>query len=325
MTLSIALLQLAAGFVLLIWAADRLVTGASALARNIGVPTLIVGLTIVGFGTSAPEMLVSAMASLSGNPSLAVGNAIGSNIANIGLILGLTAIIYPLQVESITLRREIPVLSTIMLLTLLLMWDLELTRFDGIVLLGGLLALVGGMVVLAIRTNGHDPLTETLAEEVPQDMATGPALAWTGIGLLVLPLSAHILVKGAVTLALIAGVSEAVIGLTVVALGTSLPELAAATACAIKKEDDLAIGNILGSNMFNLLGVLGIAAVLHPMQIESVLLHRDTSAMFLISLVLFLFVWRRHGPGRIARPAALLLFASYIGYQALVIFDALLA
>jgi len=210
MTLSIALLQLAAGFVLLIWAADRLVTGASALARNIGVPTLIVGLTIVGFGTSAPEMLVSAMASLSGNPSLAVGNAIGSNIANIGLILGLTAIIYPLQVESITLRREIPVLSTIMLLTLLLMWDLELTRFDGIVLLGGLLALVGGMVVLAIRTNGHDPLTETLAEEVPQDMATGPALAWTGIGLLVLPLSAHILVKGAVTLALIAGVSEAV-------------------------------------------------------------------------------------------------------------------
>ncbi|QKK01994.1 MAG: calcium/sodium antiporter [Pseudomonadota bacterium] len=325
MTLSIALLQLAAGFVLLIWAADRLVTGASALARNIGVPTLIVGLTIVGFGTSAPEMLVSAMASLSGNPSLAVGNAIGSNIANIGLILGLTAIIYPLQVESITLRREIPVLSTIMLLTLLLMWDLELTRFDGIVLLGGLLALVGGMVVLAIRTNGHDPLTETLAEEVPQDMATGPALAWTGIGLLVLPLSAHILVKGAVTLALIAGVSEAVIGLTVVALGTSLPELAAATACAIKKEDDLAIGNILGSNMFNLLGVLGIAAVLHPMQIESVLLHRDTSAMFLISLVLFLFVWRRHGPGQIARPAALLLFASYIGYQALVIFDALLA
>ncbi|WP_376694588.1 calcium/sodium antiporter [Wenzhouxiangella sp. EGI_FJ10409] len=325
MTITIAVLQMLAGFVLLIWAADRLVAGASALARNFGVSTLVVGLTIVGFGTSAPEMIVSATASLQGNPSLAIGNALGSNIANIGLILGLTALIYPLRVESATLKREVPILALIMLLTLLLMWDLEFSRADGIILLFGLFALIGAMVVLGVRSGGKDPLSAALAEEVPSGMPMRTAVGWTLVGLVLLPLSAQVLVKGAVTLAVLVGVSEAVIGLTVVALGTSLPELATAATSAYKREDDLAIGNILGSNMFNLLGVLGIAAVIHPMLIEEVLLHRDMLVMFAISILLLLLTWRRGGDGLINRPAAFILFAGYLGYQTLVIWEALLA
>lgn len=325
MTLTIALLQIAAGTVLLIWAADRLVCGAAALARNFGVSTLIVGLTIVGFGTSAPEMIVSAIASLQGNPSLAIGNALGSNIANIGLILGVTALIYPLRVESATIRREVPVLAVIMLLTLLLMWNLEFSRIDGFILLGGLALVMAGMVYLGLRSGGEDPMSAALAEEVPESMSTRAAVVWTVIGLILLPLSAQVLVAGAVSLALLAGVSEAVVGLTVVALGTSLPELAAAATSAYKREDDLAIGNILGSNMFNLLGVLGIAATLHPMQIEPILLNRDMLMMFAISILLLVLSWRRRGHGLINRPAAAMLFLSYLGYQTLVITEALLA
>ena len=322
-TLVIALLELTAGFVLLIWAADRLVTGASALARNFGVPPLIVGLTIVGFGTSAPEMLVSALAALRGNPSLAIGNALGSNIANIGLILGLTAMIYPLKVERITLKREFPILAVIMLITLAVMSNLYMSRMDGIVLASCLLLLIGGMVWLGLSRGENDPATSALAESLPADMSTRKAALWTLVGLILLPLSAHILVNGAVTLALIVGVSEAVVGLTVVALGTSLPELAAAAASALKKEDDLAIGNILGSNMFNLLGVLGIAALVHPLVIEPILLYRDLSVMFLFTIVLFLLAWRRRGPGLISRPAAIALFSGYLVYQAVVITNAL--
>ncbi len=324
-TLAIALLELAAGFTLLIWAADRLVTGASALARNLGVSPLVVGLTIVGFGTSAPEMLVSAMASMRGNPSLAIGNAIGSNIANVGLILGLPAMIYPLKVERITMKREFPVLGLIMLLTLGLMWNLNLSRVDGLVLAAALLLLVGGMVALGLTRGESDPLAASLTEEVPDGISTCSAIGWTLLGLVLLPLSAHILVNGAVTLALIVGVSEAVVGLTIVALGTSLPELAAAASSALKKEDDLAIGNILGSNMFNLLGGLGIAALLHPMQIDAILLHRDVTVMFVLTLLLFILLWRRKGPGLISRPAAMLLFTGFIVYQATLIHFSLAA
>jgi cation:H+ antiporter len=318
-TLAIALLELAAGFTLLIWAADRLVTGACGLARNLGVSPLVVGLTIVGFGTSAPEMLVSAMASVRGNPSLAIGNAIGSNIANVGLILGLTAIIYPLKVERITLKREFPVLGIIMLLTLGLMWNLQFSRVDGIILAAALLLLVLGMIALGLSRGTSDPLAASLASEVPDKMSTRSAVLWTLTGLVLLPLSAHILVNGAVTLAVIVGVSEAVIGLTIVALGTSLPELAAAATSALKKEDDLAIGNILGSNMFNLLGVLGIAALVHPMYIEPILLQRDLSVMFVLTILLFILIYRREGPGLITRPGAALLLVTFLVYQIVLI------
>lgn len=317
----IALAQILAGFVLLVWAADRLITGASALARNLGVSPLMVGLTIVGFGTSAPEMVVSAMAALRGSPSLAIGNAIGSNIANVGLILGLTALIYPLRVEPAAMKREIPVLGVAMVLTLVLMWDLSLGRFDGVVLLVSLALVMCGVIVLGLRRGRHDPVVKSLAAGVPDRMSNIHAGLWVLFGLTLLPLSSHVLVTGAVNLATMLGISEAVIGLTIVAFGTSLPELAAAMVSAFRREDDIAIGNIIGSNLFNLLGVLGIAALLHPMVIEPFLLYRDLSVMFLITAALLLMIWRPGGGRDIGRASGVLLFVMFAAYIAVVVWQ----
>lgn len=320
MSLTLALVYLAVGFVLLVWSADRLVAGASALARNFGISALVVGVTIVGFGTSAPEMVVSALASLEGNPSLAIGNALGSNIANIGLILGLTGLIYPMTVERSATRREIPMLAGVTVLTAALMIDGEFTRVDGLILAGGLVGFLLAMLLRGRSSASIDPATEALMSEISDEMPTRTAAIWTGIGLIVLPLSAKILVDGAVGLAGLMGVSEAVIGLTVVALGTSLPELAAAIASAIRKEDDLCIGNILGSNLFNLLGVLGIAALIHPMVIEPILIMRDLpvmAAIFLLLAGMAVFM------GRVSRVGAGVLLASYVIYQIVVFAEAM--
>lgn len=320
MSLTLALTYLLVGFVLLIWSADRLVAGASALAHNLGVSTLVVGVTIVGFGTSAPEMLVSALASLEGNPSLAVGNALGSNIANIGLILGLTGLVYPMSIERSACFREMPLLALVTVLVALLMLDAELARADGIVLAGGLVLFVGLMVWRGKRSMALDSATEALMGEITHGMSTANAVAWTLVGLVVLPISADILVDGAIGLADLMGVSEAVIGLTVVALGTSLPELAAAIASAVRNEDDLCIGNILGSNLFNLLGVLGIAALIHPMTIETLLITRDLPVMALTFVMLAAMALLA---GRIGRAGATLLLATYLVYQVAVFRQAL--
>ncbi|MBS3744553.1 MAG: calcium/sodium antiporter [Wenzhouxiangellaceae bacterium] len=320
MSLTAALVYLAVGFVLLVWSADRLVAGASALARNFGVSALVVGITIVGFGTSAPEMVVSALASLEGNPALAVGNALGSNIANIGLILGLTCLVYPMSVENSTCYREIPLLAAVTVLAAVLMLGGSLSRPDGLILIAGLVLFLAVMLYRARRTQTLDPATRALLNEVSEDMSNRAAVAWTVVGLLVLPASAQLLVNGAIGLAVIMGVSESVIGLTIVALGTSLPELAAAMASALRKEDDLCIGNILGSNLFNLLGVLGIAALIHPMAIEPLLIQRDLPVMILTFLMLAgmaLFA------GRVGRLSAAVLLATYILYQVVVFRTAL--
>jgi len=319
MSLTLALVYLAVGFVLLVWSADRLVAGASALARNFGVPALVVGVTIVGFGTSAPEMVVSALASLEGNPSLAVGNALGSNIANIGLILGLTGLIYPMAVERSARRREIPMLAAATVLTGILMIDGAFSRMDGVVLAGGLFVFLAAMLVRGWRAQSLDPATEALLSEIGDEMTVRSAVLWTLVGLVMLPLSAQILVNGAVGLAELMGVSDAVIGLTIVALGTSLPELAAAIASAIRKEDDLCIGNILGSNLFNLLGVLGIAALVHPMTIEPLLIQRDLSVMTLTFVMLAAMAFLT---GRVGRVSAGLLLATYVVYQIAVFAEA---
>lgn len=312
MTPGLALVYLLIGFVLLIWSADRLVAGASALARNYGVPALIVGVTIVGFGTSAPELVVSALAALEGNPSLAIGNALGSNIANVGLILGLTGLIYPMNVDRASCSREIPLLAAVTLLVAWMMLDFELGRLEGMALLGVLALFLGIMIARGMRASAVDASTEALMAEIAEGMSNRDAILWTLAGMLLLPFSAHILVEGAVGLAGWMGVSEAVIGLTVVALGTSLPELAAAVASAVRKEDDLCIGNILGSNIFNLLGVLGIAALLHPMTIESILVVRDLpmmAATFLMLAAMAVFA------GRVGRLSSLLLAVVYFVYQ----------
>lgn len=310
----VAIIQLVAGFLLLVWGADRLVAGASATARNLGVSPLIIGLTIIGFGTSAPELVVSAVATLKGNSGLAVGNAIGSNIANMGLVLGVTALIYPLRLESTALKREYPVLLLIMLVCFLLALDGEYTKPEG----WGLLAGLAVVIIWIIRIGLHRPLSDPLAEEfdaeIPKNVPTRVAVFWLTVGLIVLPVSSTFLVDGAITIARFLGVTDTVIGLTVVALGTSLPELATAITAALHKEDDLAIGNIIGSNIFNLLGVLGIAAVIQPVELAPIILARDFPAMFLITGALYLMASDFRGPGRIGRRSGSVLLLMFTGY-----------
>ncbi|MCU0990368.1 MAG: calcium/sodium antiporter [Xanthomonadales bacterium] len=310
--------QLVGGFLLLVWGADRLVAGASALARNLGVSPLIIGLTIIAFGTSAPELVVSAVAAYRGNPGLAVGNAIGSNIANIGLILGLTVLVYPLRVESKTLRREYPVLILIMVASLIMAVDLMFSRSEGWLLLASLVALVLWMIRLGLRRGPDDPLAAEFLAEIPKDMTTGHAVFWMLAGLVILPLSSQFLVEGAIFIARRLEVSEAVIGLTIIALGTSLPELAAALTSALRHEDDLAIGNVIGSNMFNILGVLGLATVIEPVAVEPLMLRQDFPVMFLFTALLFFMAYGIHGPGRISRRSGALLIALYVAYQAMI-------
>lgn len=318
----IALAQLAGGFVLLVWAADRLVAGAAATARNLGVSPLIIGLTIVGFGTSAPELVVSAVASLRDNPGLALGNAIGSNIANLGLVLGLTAIIYPLRLESAALKREYPLLILIMLVCFLMAMNMQYSTAEGWTLLAGLAALMVFLVWLGLQRSASDPLAEEFAAEIPTDTPTGKAVFWLIVGLMVLPLSSSFLVDGAISIARSLGISDTVVGLTLVAFGTSLPELATAVTSALRREDDIAIGNIIGSNMFNMLGVIGIAAVLKPIAVAPMVLARDFPIMFLLTGLMYLIASDFRGPGRMGRPSGLAFLAIFAGYQLMVWFSA---
>ncbi len=309
-----ATIQLVAGFLLLVWGADRLVAGASATARNLDVSPLIIGLTIIGFGTSAPELVVSAVATLKGNPGLAVGNAIGSNIANMGLVLGVTALIYPLRLESTALKREYPMLMLIMLVCFLMALDGVYSQLEGSILLVGLLLVVIWIIRIGMHRPLSDPLAEEFDAEIPKDIPTKTAVFWLLVGLTVLPVSSIFLVDGAITIARVLGVTDTVIGLTIVALGTSLPELATAITAVLSKEDDLAIGNIIGSNIFNLLGVLGIAAVIQPIDLLPIILARDFPAMFLISGILYLMASDFRGSGRVGRRAGGILLVMFIGY-----------
>jgi len=313
-----ATIQLVAGFLLLVWGADRLVAGASALARNLGVSPLVIGLTIIGFGTSAPELVVSAVATLKGNSGLAVGNAIGSNIANMGLVLGVTAMIYPLRLESTALKREYPMLLLIMLVCFLMALDGIYSQVEGWVLLTSLVLVIIWIIRIGLHRPLSDPLAEEFDAEIPRGVPTKIAVFWLTVGLIVLPVSSIFLVDGAVTIARFLGVTDTVIGLTVVALGTSLPELATAITAALHREDDLAIGNIIGSNIFNLLGVLGIAAVIRPVEIFPIILARDFPAMFLITGALFLMASDFRGPGRIGRRSGGVLLAMFVGYIVMV-------
>ncbi|MGV6851292.1 MAG: calcium/sodium antiporter [bacterium] len=303
------------GLTLLVWSADQLISGASALARNLGVSPLIIGLTIVGFGTSAPEMVVSAIASMKGTPELAVGNAIGSNIANIALILGITALLYPLKIESGTLKREFPILILITAVTWVFISDYQLDRSDGFIFIILLVAITGWLTVLGLNSSKSDPLNEDYNQEIPDDMPTSKAVFWLIVGLVLLPFSSSLLVNGATQLAHLYGVSDAIIGLTVVALGTSLPELAAAITGAIKKEDDLALGNIIGSNLFNLLGVLGIAGIIKPSGFSEYLITRDYATMALVTVLLFAMAYGFSRKGKLGRRAGSILLAIYIIYE----------
>jgi cation:H+ antiporter len=316
------LLAVTGGFLLLTWSADRFVAGAAAVAYNLNVSPLIIGLTIVSFGTSAPEMLVSAMAAWQGNTGLSVGNAIGSNIINIALVLGLTALIAPLDIHSSILRRELPVLIIVMSITWLLLADNDLGRLDGSLLLGGMILMLVWLTRLGIQSKGaRDPMDEEYTEEIKAGMSMLKAVAWLAIGAVFLLLSSRLLVWGAVAIAQQLGVSDLLIGLTIVALGTSLPELAASLMGALKGEHDIAIGNIIGSNIFNLLAVLGLAGVIRPWGVDPAAMGRDFPIMFIITLVLFVMAYGFRGPGRINRLEGATLVTVYIGYQTLLYFS----
>ncbi|MGD2082090.1 MAG: calcium/sodium antiporter [Chromatiales bacterium] len=314
-------LAIIAGLALLVWGADRFVTGAAATARNLGVAPMLIGLTVVGFGTSAPEILVSTMAALQGNSGLAIGNALGSNIANIALILGFTALIAPLQVQSETLRREYPMLLAVSLVTFLLMADTALGRVDGLILLCGLALVLTGMVRIGIRERDSDPMLAEYAAEIPEHMPPRKATFWVIAGLGILLLSSRLLVWGAVNVAAAFGVSDLVIGLTIVAVGTSLPELAAAVAAALKNEHDIAIGNVIGSNMYNLLAVLSVPALIAPGPFEPDALHRDMPMMIALTVALFVMAYGFRGPGRINRLEGAILVLIFVAYQGVLLLD----
>ncbi|HHH49220.1 MAG TPA: calcium/sodium antiporter [Gammaproteobacteria bacterium] len=313
-----AWLAIIGGFALLMWSAERFVLGGSALARNLGVSPLIIGMVVMGFGTSLPEMLVSGIAAGNGNPALGIGNAIGSNIANVGLVLGVTALIVPLTVASGTLKREYPVLFGVMLLAGVLLWDGELSRLDGIVLFSGFFLVMGWMVWQGMngRKDGKDPLVAELETEIPADMSTGAALLWALLGLVILIASSRLLVWGAVEVAQSFGVSDLIIGLTIVAIGTSLPELAASVMSALKGEDDMAVGNVLGSNMFNLLAVLALPGLILPSTLDAAVMQRDFPVMVGLTIALFVMAYGFRGPGRINRIEGGLLLAAFVAYMA---------
>ncbi|MGW8310751.1 MAG: calcium/sodium antiporter [Thiogranum sp.] len=319
----IQLAALIAGFALLVWGADRFVAGAAATARNLGVSPLLIGLTIVGFGTSAPEILVSVVASLQGNPGLAVGNAIGSNITNVGLILGATALVVPLSVHSRILRRELPILIGTTAVAYLLLRDGTLDMSDGILLLLGLAVLLAYIVYVGLNMrNGKDPMAAEYEAEIPTDLSLGRALLWLAVGFVVLLGSSRLLVWAAAGIAEQLGVSDLIIGLTIVALGTSLPELAASIASALKNEPDIAVGNVIGSNMFNLLAVLGIPGIISAGPIDPAVVTRDMPVMSALTVALLLMAYGFNGEGRINRLEGALLLAAYAGYTSLLYFTA---
>ncbi|WP_273151154.1 calcium/sodium antiporter [Methylophaga thiooxydans] len=322
MTTLFFILAIVAGFAVLIWGADRFIDGAANIASNLGVSPLIVGLTIVGFGTSAPEMLVSALAAFEGAPALGIGNAIGSNITNVGLVLGITLLITPLVVHSDTLRREFPVLAFVMLVSLVLLLDGDLDRTDGGILFVGFILTLCGMAWLALRSSGKaDPLeTEFAQEYATPSMTTKQSVFYFVVGLIALLVGSKSLVWGATGIAHLLGVSDLIIGLTIVAIGTSLPELAASVISALKNEHDIAVGNILGSNIFNIVAVLAMPGLIAPSDTDPLLLYRDFP--FMAGLAIGLYLFARFSPqGRIGRFAGVLMLLVYIGYNGLLAYQ----
>ena len=311
--LALPALAIVVGFIALVWGADRFVMGSAATAQNFGVSPLIIGLTIVGFGTSAPEMLVSSMAAYRDAANLSIGNAVGSNIANVALVLGLAAMVSPIQVNQKILRRELPLLVVMMLVAGGLLWDGELGFVDGIVLLSGLFA----MIVWVVREGLQErELPDELAGEMPDAMSTPLAFFWILVGLVVLLGSSEALVWGAKEIALSIGVSERVIGLTVVAFGTSLPELAATLVAAKRGEHDIALGNIVGSNMFNTLGVLGLPGVIRPGRCEERVLTLDFPVMIGVAVLLWVLARMLRPYRHIGRKRGALLLSIYVAYVA---------
>ncbi|NMH58829.1 calcium/sodium antiporter [Alteromonas ponticola] len=312
----LAAVAIAIGLILLVWSADRFVEGAAATARHAGLSSLLIGMVIVGFGTSAPEMVVSAIAASEGNVDLALGNALGSNIVNIGLILGVTALIAPIVVKSTIVKKELPILLAVALLCGALLYDNKLSLFDALCLLSGFIIFVVWSVYSGKR-HSADALNSEFDEEIKQNtMGLSKAIFWLVVGLILLIVSSRTLVWGAVEVASRLGVSDLVIGLTIVAIGTSLPELATSFLAAKKGEHDIAIGNVVGSNIFNILAVMGIAAAISPgSPVSASLLTRDWTTMLVFTIALTIMAIGIGRQGRINRLEGGILLLGYLAYN----------
>jgi len=303
------------GISLLVWSADKLTDGAAAIARNFGVPPFVVGLTIVAIGSSAPEMVISTVASIGGSSGLAIGNALGSNIVNIAVVLPIAAFICPLLIRSEILRVEMPLMLIFTGIASYFLWDGYLAQTEGMILIILVMVHIIWLTLSGFRHKKSERLLVDIVEELPEQMPTARATFWVIVGLIVLILSSDLLIGGATGIARQMGISETVIGLTIVAIGTSLPELAASIAAALKKEHEMVLGNIIGSNIFNILAVLGIAGTIMPVHIESSILARDLPTMVAFTVGMYLL---SHGYGkeaRIGRPEAAILLVGYVVYS----------
>lgn len=318
--MALPLLMIVLGLIILVWSADIFVEGAAAIARFWGMSPLLIGMVVVGFGTSAPELTVSALSAWQGNPGIALGNAYGSNITNIALILGATALISPIVVHSQVVKKELPILFMVTLLSIVQLYDGELSRLDAMVQLGVFVAVMGWMVCQGIQQKA-DALEQEVEDELEEHaMSYAQAIVWLIAGLIFLVISSRMLVWGAVSVARDLGVSDLIIGLTIVAIGTSLPELASSIAAARKGEHDLALGNIIGSNLFNTLAVVGLAGAIQPMSIPNEIIVRDWPLMAFLTLSLFAMGYAgKKGHGRITRLEGGTLLAIYAGYTLLLI------
>ena len=317
----IQILILLLSLITLVWSADKFVFGASSLARNLGISRMIIGLTIVAMGSSAPEMMIAATASLQGNPDTAVGNAIGSNITNIALVLGLTALFHPLSVSSSTIKREIPLILIVTAIATYMLANSHFSFNEGLILIVGFVLYIATLLFVTLKRAKQNPIDDKMVleaeQEVPEAVSTRRSVIWLVFGIIFLPLSATFLVDSSIFIAKAFGISDLVIGLTVIAVGTSLPELAASIMSIIKKEDDLALGNIIGSNIFNILAVLSLAGLISPGNIDQAAASRDAPYMLATTFLLFLLCFSRSGKFRITRAKGLLLLAVFVGYQIL--------
>lgn len=313
--MSLAIIAVIFGLILLVWSADKFVEGAAVTAGHFGMPPLLIGMVVVGFGTSAPEMMVSALASLQGNPGIALGNAYGSNITNIALILGLTAVLSPIAVHSQVIRKELPILIAVTALAAFQLADGQLSRFDAGVLIGVFFALIVWTIQQGMKKTNDAFGSEIQGALTLQKMPIKKAVFWVITGLILLIISSRFLVWGAVEIAMALGVSDLIIGLTIVAIGTSLPELASSLIAVKKGEHDIALGNIMGSNLFNTLAVVGIAGLIHPLTVEPAVLTRDVAVMGALTLMLFIFAYGFKGKqGRINRLEGAILLLSFVAY-----------
>ncbi|TOC53311.1 calcium/sodium antiporter [Vibrio parahaemolyticus] len=309
-----AVALLIVGLVLLVWSADKLVFGSAAIARNVGISPLVIGMTILAMGSSAPEMMVSATAAWDGKTDTAVGNVLGSNIANIALILGITALIKPLSISSAVIRRELPLMIAVTVLAGILLWNSHLGFYEGVLLFVLFGAFLFAMLQISRKEQkSGDAFLEDQESEIPQGVSNPKAIMWVVIGLILLPLAASLLVDNAVIIAKHFGMSDLVIGLTIIAIGTSLPELAASLAGVLKGEDDMAVGNIIGSNVFNILAVMGLPGIINPSTLSEYAMGRDFWIMLGVSLLLVAMCL---GKSRsINRLEGAILFTCFLGYQ----------